>query len=212
MTETLPDVGRMRGEIHEFMTAKEALVASTMSIQVTDESSKIAASDFMTVTLVPLRKQIETKRKEYSTALRRLATSWDKEFTPALQSIDGLIGYLKQGILAYVQEQEEKARKLQEELNRKAEEDRKATEARGEAPQIPEQIADLAPAVDKTVRTSGGTSTIRKIPYLDIYDEAKLPRQYLIPDRIKITEDVKAGIDVPGARIGYRQEVSVRPR
>lgn len=212
MIETMPDIKHMRGEIKEFLTAKEALVAATMAINVVDEETNLQASKFLSSALVPLRKKIEGKRQQYSTSLRRMATEWDKEFTPALQAIDGLIGYLKEGMLAWTRIKQEEARLLQAELDRMAEEDRKAAEARGELSQIPEDVAALAPAVQTTTKTQNGTTTIAKHPYLDIYDEAKLPRQYLIPDRSKILEDVRAGIEVPGAKLAYREQVSIRAK
>lgn len=212
MTETIPDVKLMRGEIKDFLSAKEALVAATMAIKVVDEETDIEASEWLASALVPLRKKIEAKRQQFSTSLRRLAAEWDKEFTPVLQSIDGLIGYVKEGRKAYHQIKQKETRLLQVELDRKAEEDRKEAEARGEVSQIPQDVAILAPPVKTTIKTKGGTSTISKHPYLDIYDEAKLPRQYLIPDRVKLLEDVRAGIEVPGAKLAYREEVSVRTK
>jgi hypothetical protein len=209
---TIPDRSQMRGEIQEFLTTKERLVVATMSISVTDEPTCRQASEFLASTLVPLRKKIEEKRKQYATTLRRLATEWDKEFVPALESVDGLISYLKESILAFRRVQEEEARKLQEELDRKAEEERKAAEQRGESPQIPEPITELAPAVTRTVRSNGGSSTVRKVPYVEIFDESKLPRAYLMPNKPLIDQDVKAGLEVPGARLAYRDELAVRTK
>ena len=209
---SIPDAGQMRGEIQEFMSTKDLLVSATMSIVVTDDDSCLSASKFLASTLVPLRRKIEEKRKQYSTSLRRLATEWDKEFTPALEAVDGLIGYLKEGVLAYTHVKEEEARQLQEELNRKAEEERKTAEARGEVSQIPEVISDLVPAVERTTRTANGTTTVKKVPYIEIYDEALLPRQYLMPNRPLIEQHVKAGIEVLGARLAYREEVAVRTK
>jgi hypothetical protein len=209
---TIPDHSQMRGEIQEFLSMKERLVVATMSISVADEPSCHQASEFLTSTLVPLRKRIEEKRKQYATTLRRLATEWDKEFVPALESVDGLISYLKESILAFRRVQEEEARKLQEELDRRAEEERKAAEQQGESSQIPESITELAPAVIRTVRSNGGTSTIRKVPYVEIFDESKLPRAYLMPNKLLIAQDVKAGLDVPGVRLAYRDELAVRTK
>lgn len=208
----IPDPREMRGEIREFMDTKALLVSATMSIVVTDDDSCLSASKFLASTLVPLRRRIEQKRQQYSTSLRRLATEWDKEFTPALEAVDGLIGYLKEGVLAYTRVKEEEARQLQEELDRKAEEERKATEASGEVSQIPEAIVELAPTVERTTRTSNGTTTVKKVPYVDIYDESLLPRQYLMPNRPLIEQHVKAGIEVLGVKLSYREEVAVRTR
>jgi len=209
---SVPNPAQMQGEIKQFMTTKEALVARTMAIEVKDEDSLLIANDFLTSTLIPLRKQIEGKRQEYSTTLRRLASQWDKEFTPAIEAVDGLIGYLKEGILSYTREQEKKRQLLQEELDRKAEEERKAAEARGDVSQIPETIPELVPEVQRTMRTNGGTSTVKKVPYLDITNESLIPRRYLLPNTTKIFGDLKAGIEVPGTKISYRDEVSVRTK
>lgn len=209
---TVPNPAQMQGEIKQFLTAKEALVAKTMAMTVTDDESCLVANDFLTSTLVPLRRDMEKKRQEYATTLRRIAAAWDKEFRPTIDAVDGLITYLKECIKSFTLELEERARKLQEELDRKAEEERKAAEAWGESPQIPEQITELAPAVSRTTHTNGGTSTVKKVPYLEIFDEAKLPRKYLIPNKTLIWEDVKAGIKVPGAKLSYREEVAIRTK
>ena len=211
-TISLPDRTQMQSEIKGFMSERQMLVARTMAIRITNDPEKFAASEFMASILYPLRKRIDDKRKEYSLTLRRLATQWDTEFKPALESIDGLIAYVKQDIIRYDQEQEETSRKQQEKLHRKAEEERREAEARGEVSQIPEQIVELAPAVAKTMHTAGGSSTVRKIPIVVITDESLIPRKYLMVDHSKLDPDVKTGIQVPGARLDVRTEVTVRAK
>lgn len=211
-TISLPDRSQMQSEIKDFISEREMLVVQTMTIRITNEPEKLAASEFMASILYPLRKRIDDKRKEYSLTLRRLATQWDSEFKPAIESIDGLITYVKQDIIRYDHEQEEIRVKAQEELDRKAEEERKAAEARGEVSQIPEQIVELAPEVAKTVRTFGGTSTVRKIPVVVITDESLIPRRYLMVDHSKLDPDVKTGMQVPGTRLDFRSDVVVRAK
>jgi hypothetical protein len=68
-----------------------------------------------------------------------------------------------------------------------------------------EQAVVKSEKVAEAKKTSEGedgariTFTIR--PELHITDESKLPRQYLLPDRIKINTALKAGIKVPGAEL-----------
>jgi hypothetical protein len=62
------------------------------------------------------------------------------------------------------------------------------------------------------MRTNGGSTTIKKVPYVEIYDESRLPRAYLMPNKPLIDQAVKAGIEVPGARLAYRDEVAVKTK
>ena len=220
---TIPSAATMRTEIREIMTEKEALIADTMAIVVVDEASKIAATEMLTARLVPLRKRLEDKRKHYSTMLRRLANEWDEEFfKPPVVIIDGLIDHLKFGLGKHHDEQVEKARKLQEELDRKSREEEEArlkavaeAEAAGEPvpePQIPETIMALAPEIKQTTKTASGSATANRTPELYIYDPAQLPREYLVPNEVKIMDALKQEIPVPGAKIVYSTDISIRPK
>ena len=214
---TIPSALTMRTEIREIMTEKEALVADAMAIVVIDEASKIVATEMLTARLVPLRKRIENKRKQYSTALRQLATEWDEEYVkPPLLILDAHIDHLKYGLGKYYDQQEENVRKLQEELDRQAKEKADAeAKAAGEPvkePQIPETIAAVAPDVQQTTKTDSGSATAKRTPELYIFDPALLPREYLIPDEVKILDALKLELNVPGAKIVYITGISVRPK
>ncbi len=220
---TIPNPGAMSSEINVIMSEKDALVAATMAIVVVDEDSKIQATEMLAANLVPLRKRLEDKRKQYSTTLRRLANAWDEEFVkPPLVIVDGLIDHLKYGLGKYYDQQEEKAHKLQEELDRQAKEQEEArlkavaeAEAAGEPvkePQIPETISAVAPEVQQTTKTDSGSATAKRTPELYIFDPALLPREYLVPDEVKILDALKQELKVPGAKIVYITGISVRPQ
>lgn len=53
--------------------------------------------------------------------------------------------------------------------------------------------------IGEAKKTAGTRLQSRRV--LDIVDESLLPREYMVPDRIKITKALFAGIDVFGARL-----------
>jgi len=98
-------------------------------------------------------------------------------------------------------EGEEAARKAREELERKALEEAAAKEAQIIPPPIPEKP-----------KTEG--LTLRDNWTFEIYDESLIPREYLVPDPVKIRKVVqvmKERTNIPGVRV-FNQPVVVKTR
>jgi hypothetical protein len=216
-------------EARNYLTQAESLKANVMAMVVNNETEKAKANEMLSGRLKPLVRAMEDKRKIYSTTLRRMATAWDAEWKPGMAMVQGLIDHLDKQIIAYIRKEEEAARQLQEEANRiaaeaeaKRQEDLRKIEAERakaeeEGKPLPEiaveaepVVADIAPAVSRTIRSSNGTSSIRKIPTPVIFDESLLPRKYLVPNVPLINHDVKAGIEVPGARLDMVDSLATR--
>ena len=216
-------------EVRTYNTQAEALRTNVSGMVVETETDVTQANEMLTNTLQPLFKTMEEKRKAYSTTLRRMATAWDAEWRPGMTMVQGLIDHLKKQVLTYIRKEEEAARQLQEEANKIAaeaeakrqveikrieEEHIKAEEAGKPLPDLPPEpepvIAEVAPAVSRTIRTVGGTSSVRKIPTPVIFDESLLPREYLIPDVPRINRDVKNGIKIPGTRLDMVDSLATR--
>jgi len=208
----IPNPSQMREEIQVFASRKDELVAWVMDVRVTTEQERAAATELLTSILVPLLKKIDDKRKKYSLTLRQLATQWDGEFKPTIQEIEGLISHVKQVLLEYQLEQERIQRERQAELDRQAEKERKRLEKQGKTAQIPEDIGILAPQPEKTVRTASGSSTVRRVPIVVVTDLNLIPRKYLMVNHAVLDPDVRGGVVVPGAELGYREELAVRAR
>lgn len=64
-------------------------------------------------------------------------------------------------------------------------------------------------ATKKTV-TEAGTVSFRTVEKLDITDPLLIPRKYLMIDTEMVRRTLKAGLEVPGARLIQVQEVNVR--
>lgn len=54
---------------------------------------------------------------------------------------------------------------------------------------------------EKTVRTEEATVTYREQKKVVIEDPTKLPREYLIPDEVKIRKVALAGVEIPGVKV-----------
>ena len=134
-------------------------------------------------------------------------------------------GAIKKGILAYQQEQErirvEQERKLAAEAEKKRQEAlAKAEAARAEGKEAKaEKYEDkaaqvIAPQLASTVEKMAGIST-KKTWKFEVTDEALIPRQYLVPDLVKIGKQVRAVGDtvlIPGIRIYPEETLSVGGR
>ncbi len=59
-------------------------------------------------------------------------------------------------------------------------------------------------AIEKVEQRTEGFN-IRRDKVLEIYDEKKLPREYLIPNEKLITGDLKDGKEIPGAHLIIRE-------
>jgi len=207
-------------EAYKFAAAAKDLTPNVMAVIVTDEATMTTANELLATYLVPLRKNITARHKLRTDALKGLKALIDADYKPALETVEGLIDYLKSNIGRYIDEQEKIAAEKQAELNRiAAEKEAKRLKEVAEAEkagkpipvqQIPEVVPELVDKVETTLRATGGTSSVRKIPTVIIDDEALIPRKYLVVDMVKINRDVKGGITVPGCHLEHVTSVSVR--
>ena len=65
---------------------------------------------------------------------------------------------------------------------------------------------EALPDVPKTAEGKLGSISTRKIKKFEITEESKLPREFLIPDTVKIRQAVMAGQEIPGIRV-YEEEI-----
>ncbi len=63
--------------------------------------------------------------------------------------------------------------------------------------------------VQKTQHTAEGKTMTRKIKEVQIVDESKLPREYLMPDKIKINAAAKGGVEIPGVIVREKEILAV---
>lgn len=64
--------------------------------------------------------------------------------------------------------------------------------------------ADEIERPDDSINTEAGSLKFRKMPVLEITDLVKIPDEYWIVDEKKLTDDLKAGKEIPGAKMGSK--------
>ena len=207
-------------EAKSYLVRVNSLAPSTMSLVITDGESLTAASEILAGKLKPLSKELKARRKERIDLLNKAKKLVEDDYKPAIEAIDGLIDFVNGGITRYLEEQERIAAEKQREINRVAAEKEKArvaelikAEAEGgkiEEPLIPEPVVELVDKVDTTLRSSGGVSSMRKMPVVIVDNEALIPRKYLIIDKVALNKDVKGGMIVPGCHLDYQSVLSTR--
>lgn len=65
----------------------------------------------------------------------------------------------------------------------------------------------LAP-VENKVEAKSGTVTFKEVRVPKVVDEAKVPREYLVLDMVKIRRDALAGVEIPGVVIEIEKQLA----
>lgn len=132
----------------------------------------------------------------------------------AIKEVDGWFAPVKKALA--VVEAEVKARvslgrqRLDEERARTA---AAAAQVAREAGTVEEAVAALAVAVEEGAPVRVAGVSFREAWELEVYDEAALPREYLVPDwqRLRaLARERKGDLDVPGCRAVRRDVVASR--
>ena len=197
-------------ELVKLETQRDLLLQGFMSLEVVDEPTQGQAAAGL-AQLRTFMKQTEENRKELVKPLNDHVKFINGRFETLLRPIKEAENYLELQIRKYRQRIEDARRKEQDRLQRLQERREERAEAAGKPSPIPEVIAPLVTGNIKTVETVNGKVSFRTDWKAEIVDEAKLPREYLMPDVIKINAVVKAQrgtIQIPGVRI-YTEEVPV---
>lgn len=69
---------------------------------------------------------------------------------------------------------------------------------------------EALPEVQNSVQGKVGMATTRIVKKYRVIDESALPREFLIPNMVRITEALKAGQVVPGAEVYEEKTISAR--
>lgn len=132
-------------------------------------------------------------RKEFLTKpLNAALKSWREVFKGVEDHIEEEESRLEGLILAYRKKKDEAANKKEEALAEKV--------STGEI-----SAEKAVEKMENIQRAEISGSHVRKVPTLEIFDLALIPREYLVPDTVKIKEAIKSGLEVPGAKMVDRE-------
>lgn len=165
-----------------------------------------------------LEKEIEAKRKEKVSPFNETLDAINAFFKNYREKVITLKKDVASKIDIYRTNERRKAEELaqqeEERLKKEREEQRRKelAEAKKEGtapPPIAPKIEPVKPVetVAKSIQSSVGKSTERITWKFEIVDANKIPREYMIPDEMKIRGVVKVGIrEIPGVRIYEHRE------
>lgn len=136
-----------------------------------------------------LAKQVKERKEELTKPLNAALKAWRAVFAPFEERLEKEMDKQEQKILAYKSRKDAAAEKKAAEIAGKVE--------RGEMDQE-KAVAKLENVKGAEITTG---SHVRGYKALEIYDDSVLPREFLVPDTVKITNALKGGAVVPGARL-----------
>ncbi len=181
-------------EVAEYKEKSHGIQTLAYSYIVTDEDSYARGEDILRDIKVA-ETAMSGRKEEITRPLMQGLASLRDLFRPLESSLTDAKKTVKEKMLAYRVEQDERERIERERIAKRVE---KGT-----------MRADTAAGKLAEIKTSSaGTRTVKK---LFISDEAAIPYQYLVPDREKITKALFAGEIVPGAEL-KEEKIIVTPR
>lgn len=176
------------------MAAKEIIIK--------DSNGLTLATDLLT-RIKQIGKSITEEKEKITKPLNEALKSARAFFAPYETQYEEAERVVKGKIVAYNQEQEAARIKAEAKLL-----DRVANGTLRYETAMAKRM-DL-PVPERAVKGEMGSFATRRIKKVEITDKSKLPREYLIPDEVKIRADALKGVEIPGVRVYEEDAVTVR--
>jgi len=196
MENATKELAILKQQVPKAVAAATALKIKTAQdmIKATDILGKIKSVGKM------VRERMEAPVKIAYKAYKDVKTEQDKVFGPFVRGCDEAESIVKGKMIEYQDIQIAKAEKKTEQIEKKVESGEMSFE------KAAEKIIEATP--QKNVTTDNGAVQFRTRDVVEIEDETKIPREYLIPDMVKIKKVALAGVEIPGVRVVKRREVA----
>lgn len=159
----------------------------------TDED--LARASDITKRTIDLRKRIEKEKEDYTKPARDIIAKANTIYNPYIQSCKDAEMSLKRMSTDYMVEREKKRKEEEAKIAKKLE------EGKIKKQETALRHIEALPEAPRSVQGASSTMRLRMVKKLEIIDAAKLPREYLVPDMVKIKKALDAGIDVAGAHL-----------
>ncbi|HAM58782.1 MAG TPA: hypothetical protein DCQ64_26570 [Candidatus Rokubacteria bacterium] len=191
--------------VQELSQGSIELLQRAQSITITDDESDLEAAEFL-AQVKTARKRIEELRHWFTDPLEAQKKAIIARFKATDAPLDRAEKIVGGKHIAYTQAKEEANNREQERLRKLAEAKQARQAARAEekgleAPPVVIPMPTIA-APQKTIHTSAGSVTVRKVWRHQVVDFAALPEEYKIADDVKLGKVVRAGVrEIPGVRI-----------
>jgi hypothetical protein len=206
------DIKTVKLRLAKYDKEVDKMVETATALEILDDVSRAAGTD-MASDARKIERAIEEVRAfykrpalEYGRAVDNLA----QQFKGRLQQVVNTIKQKDRQYQAKLdlehRKQQEAARKAQEDLQKKIDDEAKA--AGVEAPKVEAPVVAPPPSA---VKTEKGSISYREVWKFKVTDESKVPRDYLSVDERKIRDAVKNGIrQIDGVEIYSEKEPVLR--
>jgi len=189
-------------EIEVYKGQLESAEKYSTTLEIKDENGYQAA----TIEAHKIKEQLEiiVARKEVITKPLNAALKSVRDLFKPLEAIgEQSLKNIKVKMIAFTDAKE-----------RKAEADKLKLDAKVEKGTIRESTAEVKKfiidsSLSKTVSTSSGSATTKKVAKYYITDKSQIPLDFLEPDMVKIKASFKSGFPVPGVEMRMESELSL---
>ena len=190
MTEqTTTDISKELVPIKAQVT-KAIEAASVLVIKTADD---LTAATTLLGKIKQVGKLITSKKNSITKPLNEALRNARAFFSPVETQYSEAEAIVKNKMIAYQDAQTALAEKEAGKIEKKVEAGKMSFE------QAAEKLDQVTP--QKNVTTEAGAAQFRKIKEAVIRDEMKLPREYLVPDMVKIRKVALAGVAIPGVEV-----------
>ena len=171
------------------------------TIVIESDSDLKKGADFLS-NVKKAQKLIKEKKESITKPMNMALKNARAFFAPFEQSLDESERLVKARMITYAQLVQEKAaedaRRIEEELHRKAQEEQMTAEKlSAETNKAMQEMAELK-TVETKVEGRKGAIQYRTVKQIEVEDLNAIPREYLIPDMTKIRKVALAGVQIPG--------------
>jgi len=181
----------------KMQVSKAVNAATALEIKTADQMT--SATDILGK-IKTVGKIIKDKKESITKPLNEALRNARAFFAPIEGQWNEAERIVKSKMLAYQQAEQIKAAKQTEKIEKKVEEGKMSFD------KAAEKIEQATP--EKTVEAKSGAVQFRTIKEVVIEDETKIPREYLVPDMVKIKKGALAGVSITGVKVVDKQVVA----
>jgi hypothetical protein len=182
-------------ETKELDTKLSGMMTMVQETKVTNETELNEVSDKIKG-IKNFAKYVEQQKDKLVAPAKAIIAEAKAKYDPYIDKCEEAESQLKGKAKVYMMKVQAEKDKKEAEIAKKVEEG-KMTETKA--------VEKLEKIDEKKSSASTGQSSLglRKVPVCKIVDESKIPDEYWIIDEVKLSKVVKAGVEVPGAKLEY---------
>lgn len=206
-------------KLEQFKQGVEMLRVDAKAVTLIRDEATAKSATEMATTAKKRFNELETIRHHFVDPLfkaKKEIDTWFKELTEPLQAIEKHLGRQLGNFDQFQRTERARIAAEQEAAAKKIREDQEREAAKAKEKGVEYDVAPLPPAVTppatKVIRTAGGSASFRAKQITVVEDENLIPEEYWTRtlNMEKITQDLKAGVTIPGAKLEDEPITNIR--